>query len=168
MEDFERRLQRLEDQMALGELNVRYFLAADGDDLEALGACYADDGVFEISGNVVASGRQAIIDFNRKARGEMGLTLHTPHYGLYDFPEAGRAKGLLGAHLELAMGGKAVFGAVRYEDNYIRTAQGWLYLSRNMRTVYIGPWAKAGDALASDLPVQWPGSPPAASDYPRR
>lgn len=165
--ELEQRVARLEDRAEINDLVVRYFLAADGDDLKTVGESFTADATFASSGVENASGRQAIIDFIRTSRGLMGLTIHTPHYVQLTFDGSERARGLVGAHLELVFGGKAIYGAVRYVDTYIRQDSGWLIASRDMRTVHIAPWADVGEAFESDTPVRWPGGAAGPSDYPR-
>lgn len=167
MTSIEDRVQRLEDRAALDDLIVRYFLAADGDDLPGVGASFAEEATFASSGVISAAGRQGIVDFIATARAQMGLTLHTPNYALYTFTEEDHAAGLIGAHLELVLGGQSLFGAVRYQDEYVRTAEGWLILRRDMRVIHIAPWSDVGDAMCSAFPVRWPGTPAQPSDCPR-
>jgi len=164
----ENRLRRLEDRAALDDLVVRYFLAADGDDLQGVGASFAEHASFASSGMINATGRQGIVDFIAGARAHMGLTVHTPNYALYSFADADHATGLIGAHLELVLGGQSLFGAVRYQDDYVRTGEGWLIMRRDMRIIHIAPWNDVGEAMRSDAPVRWPGMAPLPSDYPRR
>jgi len=168
MSDIAERLRRLEDRAELDDLNVRYFLAADGDDLATLRKTFAEGATFAVSGNVLGTGPDGIVDFLVEQRGHMGLTLHTPNYALYTFEGPDRAKGLVGAHLELVLGGQSVFGAVRYQDDYVRTDAGWQIGARDMRTIHIAPWAEVGEAFASATPQRWPGAPAAPSDFPRR
>lgn len=168
MTDLEHRIRRLEDRAAINDLVVAYFLAADGDDLAGVGASFTEDATFSSSGTVSASGRQGIVDFIRGARQQMGLTIHTPHYAQLTFDGDDAAAGLVGAHLELVLGGTAVYGAVRYVDRYARTDGQWLISSRDMRTIHIAPWSDVGAAFASETPVRWPGGAGGPSDYPRR
>ena len=98
----------------------------------------------------------------------MGLTIHTPHYGLYSFVTDDHATGLVGAHLEMVLGGGSTYGAVRYVDEYRRDGDRWRIAARDMRTIYIGDWSKAAAVFASPIPVQWPGTEPQPSDYPRK
>ncbi len=101
----------------------------------------------------------------RRARAAFGTTLHTPHYVLIDFVDDDHATGLVGAHLEIATGETTVFGAVRYEEEYVREGGRWKFASRNMRTVHLGPWGEVATSLTSQFPVRWPGAEPASSDY---
>lgn len=164
MTDMEARLRRLEDRAALDDLVVRYFLAADGDDLPGVGACFTEGASFASAGVVDATGRQGIQDFIAASRAHMGLTVHTPNFVLYSFTGADNATGLVGAHLELVLAGQSLFGAVRYQDEYVRSNDVWRIARRDMRTVHIGPWAEVGDTLQSDFPVRWPGTEPRPSD----
>ncbi|MFA7584742.1 MAG: nuclear transport factor 2 family protein [Novosphingobium sp.] len=168
MTDISRRVSRLEDRVELEELVVRYFLASDGDDLETIRRTFSNEATFAVSGHVVGTGPDGIVDFIVEQRANMGLTLHTPNYGLFSFESDDRARGLVGAHLELVLGGQSTFGAVRYEDEYVRGAGGWQIRSRDMRTIHIAPWAEVAEAFASETPQRWPGIAPGPSDFPRK
>jgi hypothetical protein len=165
--DLEARIKRLEDRAELNDLVVGYFLAADGDDLEGVGDSFTNDATFSSSGTVSGQGRSAIVGFIRASREQMGLTIHTPHYAQLTFDGPDRARGLVGAHLELVLGGKAIYGAVRYVDEYRRLEGRWRIHARDMRTIHIAPWLEVGAAFESATPVRWPGAPWAASDYSR-
>lgn len=168
MPDIESRVSRLEDRAALQDLVVRYFLACDDDDLAAVGDAFATNGSFSISGFTGGTSREAVVAFLADQRSRMGLTVHTPNYALFTFTGPASARGLVGAHLELVFGDDAVFGAVRYADEYVREADGWRILSRDMRTTYMAPWSEVGSTFASPLPVAWPGFDPLVSDHPRK
>ena len=166
--ELEQRLRRLEDRVAINDRVTAYFLAADGDDLDAVAASFTPDAEFSSSGVLNASGAQAIAEFIGGARHHMGLTVHTPNYVHLDFTADDSATGLVGAHLELVLGGSALFGAVRYVDRYVRAGEHWLISARDMRVIHIAPWSEVGAALQSPLPVRWTGAPAAASDFPRQ
>ena len=166
--DLTTRIQRLEDRVAINDLVVDYFLAADGDDSAGVAASFAPGATFSSSGALNATGPLGIADFIAGARQHMGLTVHTPNYVRITLIGDDAAEGLVGAHLELVLGGAALFGAVRYVDRYVREAGGWRIAARDMRVIHISPWAEVGEALASPTPVRWTGSPPLASDFPRR
>lgn len=164
----EDRVRRLEDRVELNDLIVRYFLAADGDDLDGVGDSFTTTATFSSSGVVAGEGRDGIVDFIRVSREQMGLTIHTPHYAQFTFDGPDRAKGLIGAHLELVLGGTAIYGAVRYVDEYRRIGCEWRIHARDMRTIHIAPWSQVGEAFESATPVRWPGAAPAGTDYPRK
>lgn len=165
--DLERRIAQLEDRTAINDLVVAYFLAADGDDFDGVRNSFTQEAVFSSSGHVNGLGRDAIVEFIRSARDQMGLTIHTPNYAQAVLQSECEARGLVGAHLELVLGGQAVYGAVRYVDTYKKRDGRWLIASRDMRTITMAPWLDVGTAIVSDAPVRWPGAPPSPSDYPR-
>lgn len=167
MTDIGERLSRLEDRAELQDLVARYFLAADGDDLDGLRAAFAAEATFAISGWVGGQGRVGIIDFLVEQRRRMGLTLHTPNYGLFTLKDSNHAAGLVGAHIELVLNGEAIYGAVRYADEYVREDGAWRIFRRDMRTIQLARWDELSAAFASDTPVRWPGAAPAPSDFPR-
>jgi uncharacterized protein (TIGR02246 family) len=167
MSDVEARIRRLEDRVELTDLATRYFLASDFDDYEAIARYFTPDGSFAADGFPASVGNEAIAESIRGSRSYFGITIHTPHYVLVDFLDDDNATGLVGAHLEIAVGGKTVFAAVRYEDVYVRQDGEWRFRSRNMRTVHAQPWEDVATSLTAELPIRWPGGEPAPSSYPR-
>jgi hypothetical protein len=167
-ENIEDRLRRLEDRVELEDLSTRYFLASDFDDYETIAGSYARESTFSASGFAGANGPDGVAEMIRGARANFGTTIHTPHYSLVDFQDDDHASGMVGAHVEIAVGGQSCFGAVRYEDEYVREDGSWKFRSRNMKTVHFQPWEHAGTSLTADLPVRWPGGEPAPNDYPRK
>jgi hypothetical protein len=168
MSELERRIRRLEDRAELHDLIVRYFLAVDDDSYDVLADTFAVDATFSAGAFVGGRGRDNVVAFLRNDRLNMGPTIHTPHYSLFEFQGDDRATGTTGAHLELSRAGKTLYGAVRYIDTFVREQGAWRILAREMRTVHVGPWEDVGTSLTSELCVRWPGVAPAASDYPKR
>ncbi len=162
------RVARLEDRANLNDLVARYFLAVDGDDVSGLNDIFTHDATFSVSGALCGADRDQVIAFLVEQRGNMGLTLHTPNYGLFTLTGLDSAEGLVGAHLELVLGGVSYFGAVRYQDSYRRVNHEWRIAKRDMRTIHVAPWAEVAEAFASPHPVRWPGVAPAPSDFPRK
>ena len=168
MSDLERRIRRIEDRAELQDLVVRYFIASDDDDYATLAATFAIDGTFSAGSFPGGAGREAVVECLRSGRSMMGPTVHTPNYALFTFQDDDHATGQVGAHLELSIGGRTVFGAVRYIDKYARAEGRWQFKSRNMRTIHMGPWEEAATSLTTELNVRWPGIPPMASDFPKK
>jgi hypothetical protein len=167
-EDIEHRVRRLEDRVELEDLSTKYFLASDFDDYETIAKSYAQESTFSASGFEGGSGPEGVAEMIRGARANFGTTIHTPHYSLVEFQDADHASGMVGAHVEIAVGGQSCFGAVRYEDEYVREDGAWKFRSRNMKTVHFQPWEDAGTSLTAGLPTRWPGGEPAPNDYPRK
>ncbi len=168
MSDLETRIRRLEDRAEVNDLVVRYFLASDFDDYDKIADAFASGGTFSAGGFPGAAGGQGVADMIAGARKGFGNTIHTPDYVLIEFTDADHATGVVGAHLKIATGGTTVYGAVRYEDEYVREGGRWKFTSRNMRTIHLGPWDEAAGSLTSETPVRWPGAEPAPSDYAHR
>jgi len=168
MLDIERRLKALEDRAELQDLAVRYFVATDDDDYTTLEALFTPEAVFRAGGFAGATDRAAIMTFLRSARAHMGVTIHTPHYSLITFTGEDTATGVVGAHLEIAMAGQSLFGAVRYNDKYQRLHGKWHFSQREMLAIHMGPWEQVATSLTADLRVRWPGSDPQPADLPAR
>jgi len=167
MNDIESRLRRLEDRSELQDLIVRYFLAADDNDYEALAATFAPDAVFSAGGFMGGRSRAEVVEFIRADRtNNMGVTIHTPNFTLLDFRDADAATGVIGAHLELARGGRTLYGAVRYHDEYARLDGRWYIKRREMLAIHIGPWEEVGTSLTAERRVRWPGARPSHADLP--
>lgn len=168
MATLEDRVRRLEDRADLQDLVAAYFLATDDDDFEQLGASFASTATFAASGYPDSAGRADVVAFLKAARADMGQTVHTPHYVHLEFQSDDAATGVVVAHLELGIGGQTHYAAVRYLDRYRRENGGWVFAHREMRAVYVTAWADIGSALTTPLNIRWPGTEPAASDFPRR
>jgi len=164
--DLEQRIRRLEDRAELQDLVVRYFVAADDDDYEDLGATFATNGEFSAGGFPGGTSREEVVDFIREDRKNMGVTIHTPNYALFTFDGDDEASGVVGAHLELARGGKSLFGAVRYIDDYVREDGAWRIRKREMLAIHVGPWEDVATSLTSENRVRWPGFDPLPADLP--
>lgn len=164
MTDLESRLRSLENRASLQDLVVRYFVASDDDDYLTLASQFSADATFNAAGQTVAEGCEAVIAFIRSARENMGLTIHTPDFSLFDFQDGDHATGLVGAHLELSIAGKSLFGAVRYKDRYFRQDGRWLFQARTLQVIHIGPWEEIGRSLTEPLRVRWPGVEPQPSE----
>ena len=65
--DLTRRVQRLEDEAAIGRVIVRYGLAVDAGDADAAAATFAEDGVYDVDVGVM-HGRDAVAAMIRGER----------------------------------------------------------------------------------------------------
>jgi len=168
MSDIESRIRRIEDRLDLQDLVTRYFIAADDDEYETIGELFAENGIFTAPGFVGGTNRAEVIEFVKTDRANMGPTVHTPDYSLFEFQDDDHASGVVGAHLELARGGTTLFGAVRYHDNYVREGGKWRFARRELLTIHVGPWDDVGTSLTEELNVRWPGFPAAPSHFPKK
>ncbi|MPY48154.1 nuclear transport factor 2 family protein [Streptomyces acidicola] len=168
MSDLDSRIRRLEDRAAIEDLVIRYFLAADDNDLETLGSTFAPDAEFLMGGGFSGgSDRESIVRFIKEDRATMGVTVHTQNFTLLTFHDDDHADGVVGAHLELARGGTTVYGAVRYLDDYVRADAGWQIKRRELAVLHVGPWEDVATSLTAELRSRWPGQKPVSADLPR-
>jgi hypothetical protein len=163
----EDRIRRLEDRADLHDLVAAYFLAVDDDQYETVAQCFTEDVHFVASGFDGDSGRGAVIAFLRSARAGMGQTVHTPNYVQLHFINDDEATGVVGAHLELGLGDKTYFGAVRYQDRYRRVDDRWQIARREMQAIHFAPWSEVEKSLTTQFNVRWPATDPLPSDCPR-
>jgi hypothetical protein len=168
MSDIERRMRRIEDRLALEDLNVRYFIASDDSNTATIAATFAEDAEFYASGVLCGRTRDGIVRFIAEKRGTMGLSVHALQSAVFEFADDDHASGIVSIQLDVVQDGKAYTGALRYCDEYVRDDGAWRFKRRDMLTVYFGTRDEIGTALPSDTPSRWPGQPPTASDFPRR
>jgi hypothetical protein len=164
--DLDARIRRLEDRAELEDLVIRYFMAADDDDYDALGDTFAANGSFSAGGFPGGTTREEVVDFIREDRKSMGVTVHTQNSTLLTFTGDDTASGVVAAHLELARGGTSLFGAVRYLDDYVREDGRWRILKREMLAIHVGPWTEMETSLTVENRVRWPGYDPMPADLP--
>jgi uncharacterized protein (TIGR02246 family) len=166
IQELEHRLERLEAKSAIQDLAVTYFLASDDDDFDRLATTFAPDATFAGNGFQSCHSREEIIESFREARSHMGVTIHTPHYALIEFDGPDRASGVVGAHLELAIGEDTVFCAARYLDQYVKIDGRWLFAARELRFIHVGSWDEAATSLTAEKRIRWPGAEPMLADIP--
>jgi hypothetical protein len=164
MSDLEQRIRRLEDRAELEELAVRYFRSADDDDFEAMAACFAEDATFSAGSFGGAEGRENVVEMLRGQREHMTKSVHTFDTMLLDFKGDDEASGVIGAHLEIGIGGTTVWAAVRYYDEFVRGDGGWEIHRCEMRNIHAGSWDGAASSLVDEDRVRWPGTEPAPSE----
>ena len=123
MSDLEERIRRVEDRPDLRELVVRYTLAVDEHDMEALGTLFAPDGGFGRAGNPagVVRGRDEVVATLGRLLGQVGPSFHVVHDQVISFDESGpgKAAGVVNCHAETS-GATQYVAAIRYHDTYAR------------------------------------------------
>ena len=163
--DLEARLRRLEDRAELGELVARYALAVDDRDFETLAMLFTRGCVFDnVKG--VEQGRERVVAYYRERLAEFGPSYHIPHMQTLDFSGPDAASGTVMAHAELAIDGVTYAVALRYLDHYLREEGRWRFQERKVRQLYAMPLAELPGGLAQALRKRWPGTEPAAGDWP--
>jgi uncharacterized protein (TIGR02246 family) len=164
-QDLLARVRRIEDRIEIGELVHRYAVAVDDRDMATLAACYTTDAVFDsVGGRTV--GRDAITEYYAGRFRLMGPTRHLPVSTVIDFAGEDEATGQVLAHAELGMGGRTIFSALRYDDQYRREDGRWRFRERRIEQLYAMPLAELTTGLAESRRKRWPGTEPAEADIP--
>jgi hypothetical protein len=154
--DDDLRLQRLLDREDLRDLALRYCLALDDRDWQAMEGLFATEARF-----AGARGPGAIIACLRAGRAAHGRTIHTPTGQLVQFESPTEASGVVLTVALLDTGGQTTAAAMRYEDAYIREDGRWLFARRRAHYQFALGWADMAQAMTGELPVRWPGAPAA-------
>jgi ketosteroid isomerase-like protein len=155
--DLWRRVRRIEDRQAIEDLAVRYCVAIDDRDYDALLRMYTEDATLG-----TAVGAQAVVDTLRSIRDTYGRTIHTPEAHAVTFAGDGEATGLVLSHAELDIADTTVHTAIRYVDRYRRAADGsWRFVNRTLKVAYALPFGEMAESMTAALPVRWPGTDPA-------
>lgn len=168
----EDRLRRLEDRLEIMQLQARYTLSIDDQDLDRVAALFALDGRFRSADGVMdAKGRDAVCDQFRGRFAALRFGYHVTHDHLVELDpdDADRASGVVSGHAEVVRDGKPMVVGLRYADSYLREDGAWRFADRLLRFFYYLPvdeYAAAlpgrdrmrayGDERPADLPE---GSP---------
>jgi hypothetical protein len=128
------------DYVEIQQLVARYSYAVDthADNGYAYADLFTSDGVFGKT-----KGREALAELARTTQKERGGPAYTRHYltNVIIYPTAAGARGsqYLMA-IDVSEGGKpsSVVHGGRYEDEYVKTPEGWRFKSRQLHPAEIG------------------------------
>lgn len=152
----EQRIRRLEDRAEIGELIVRYGIALDAHDMEAMGRLYAPEGKLKLKMDGIVKGhdRESVLAYYADRVKSMVAANHFCHGNLIEFDpdDDDRATGVVMAHAELWSEGRAKVAAVRYEDAYVRHEGRWCFAERVEAFLYFLP--------VEDYAAEWAGAEP--------
>jgi ketosteroid isomerase-like protein len=149
----EARLKRLEDRAELAELIARYALAVDDRDIEAIAMLFTPDGAFRSQDGVMqARGTEAVLEQFRGRFRALKLSNHFSHDHIFQFgADPDTATGLITAHAEVWRNGRALIGALRYQDSYRRHEGRWCFADRLLFFLYYLPVEEYASALGDPL-----------------
>jgi ketosteroid isomerase-like protein len=130
-------LRRLEDREAIRDLHTQYCFIQDRGhqshaeaDVDAFLALCHPDAVWDNSpdGSRAHRGRAAVADYLRKLWERFDHCMHFVHNLAITFESDSRAHGRSSFEAVGDIGGEAFVAAGYYEDEYVRTAEGWKFL----------------------------------------
>jgi uncharacterized protein (TIGR02246 family) len=133
--ELERRVRVLEDIEAIKRLKHRYADACDrGYDADALAELFAEDAVWDGGLFGRHEGREAIYEFFQGVSSDIVFALHYMMNPIIDVA-GDRATGTwyLFQTCTFAQGNTPIWGAARYDEEYVRESDGWKF--RRLRLV---------------------------------
>lgn len=161
----ERRVQRLEDRFAIGDLVVTYATLLDDAQWDALGELFTEDGVFG-SPHSTTTGRQAVVENFRVKHAPFTWTWHDPHGHVVEFDDDDHARGTVIAYAELGNAETTIVTSIRYHDDYRRVDGRWRFARRTVLSLYGLPDDERATGLGHQERRRWPGRPSAAAELP--
>ena len=123
------------------DLVHRYSDAVVHRDGEQWAATWAPDGVWDLGGDRLIEGREAIVEQWRDSMARYPVVVQTVLNGAVELDDdAGSGSGRWYVQ-EIArrISGEAVIMAAHYDDTYVRVGGGWRFASRSLSIHYRGP-----------------------------
>ncbi|MBK5010941.1 nuclear transport factor 2 family protein [Pseudomonas sp. S60] len=156
------RLERVEAQLAIGQLPARYALAVDARDLEALGGLFVED----VDCGRWGRGREALQAFyaSEAILQAFYRSVHQVCGQTLDFQDADHATGTVYCRAEHEDGEHWVVMAICYFDQYERRNGQWYFARRDERHWYSTDWLQRPGVPAWQ---NWPGKYTSARYQPR-
>jgi hypothetical protein len=152
----EERLDRLESLATIRQLAMRYGLAVDARDVDAL----ADLFVENVRLSRTESGRDLMRAWYVRSLSQFQDSVHFVGNHIIDFDDADNARGIVYCHDELDRRdqGRWEWGKIQYWDRYVRVDGEWYFKYRNFNRWYMV------DAL--ERPVHGAGFGPGVDNLP--
>jgi ketosteroid isomerase-like protein len=129
----------VEDELAIRALVARYADAVCRRDPDAWAATWAQDCRWDLGGGRVTNGRAQTLELWRTATAKYDWVGQVVTTGLVDIEGEDRARGswyLIEFNNRAQGDGTLHLG--HYDDEYVRTADGWRFASRAMHMIYRG------------------------------
>lgn len=148
-------VQWLVDIEQIKQLKARYALACDDNYApDTLAALFVEDAVWDGGFMGRAEGRQGIRDFFTNASSMVGFAVHGVSNPLIEV-DGDRARGSWYLHQPMTMKGAdaAFWFCARYDDEYVRTPQGWKFQNVKVIARAFTPYEEGfGKTLLAELP----------------
>jgi uncharacterized tellurite resistance protein B-like protein len=150
--DLESRVRRLEDLEAIKQLKAIYCFRIDAREIDALMERFTEDAVWDGGPMGRFEGRDAIGRFLRELPQQLSFSLHWVMNPLIEI-DGDRARGrwYLVEPLTSANGERAILGAGRYEERYVREGRVWKFCEIHLIPLFWTPyeegWAKRPSVL---------------------
>ena len=148
LEDLERRVKLLEDIEEIKLLKRRYCAACDGGyDADAIAGLFTEDAVWDGGMRGKNEGREQIRSLFQRAPERMAFAIHMVLNPIIEV-KGDTAKGTwyLFQPCTWAEGNRAIWGAARYDEEYVRVDDRWMFqrlkLTSHFWTPFEEGWVK--------------------------
>jgi ketosteroid isomerase-like protein len=171
LDDIEARIRRLEDIEAIRNLAVRYALAVDDRDYDALRSMFTEDSCLRTrTGPVKGQGREGVSAFLHDSLSGRGPTNHAVHGHQIsvDIGQPETATGVVLCHAESMRPEGQMIIAMRYYDTYRRVDGAWQFHERVQSFLYLAEAKDYPGILSADQPVRPSKEHARSADWPPR
>ncbi|MCC6382996.1 MAG: nuclear transport factor 2 family protein [Dehalococcoidia bacterium] len=128
-----------DDYVALHQLVDRYADAVNRRDADAWGACWAQDGTWDLGAGRQVTGRDAIVGLWKQLMGGLPFVVQIVHSGVVDSAgDTATARWYLTEYMHLPDGAKRM-GVGVYRDDCVRVDGRWQFARRRYNLLYSGP-----------------------------
>ncbi len=119
------------DLTAIWRMMFQYAVCVWNKDADGIAELFAEDGVVDLGTGGAVAGREQIRQVYRRAFAEQDLFpfIRDPVVQV----EGDRARGGCRLQLRAIVGGRWFRGGGEYEDEFVRTAEGWRFLRRRLQ-----------------------------------
>jgi ketosteroid isomerase-like protein len=154
-QDLAAKVQWLVDIEEIKQLKARYAAACDNDyEADAIAALFTDDAVWDGGMMGYAKSREGIREFFANASSIVGFAVHGLSNPLIDV-DGDVATGRWYLHQPMTVNDACFWFCARYEDEYVRTAQGWKFQHVKVIARAFTPYEEGfGKLLMAELPQQ--------------
>jgi ketosteroid isomerase-like protein len=167
-EEAYRQIRTLADQSAIRDLQAMYSMAVDDHDLERVVDCFAADGSFSRVG-ATTTGHADLRTFYTTMMDRYVTTLHIPNSHVIAVDtDAGTGSGIATGQGELSLDGRLLMVAYRYDDEYVRIDDRWVFQRRDLTFMYNVPFEQMPTSFHDSRRIRLPGAPYAEADWPER
>jgi len=132
MNDLERRIDRMESQLAIRQLVSRYAILIDARDIDALTELFVED----VRVTRTERGRQAMHDMLVGICRQFTTSIHFVGNQVVDFADDDHATGVVYCKAEHEVGDRWIVMAIQYWDRYERRDGRWQFEGRKIKHWY--------------------------------
>lgn len=168
MQTLEDRIARLEAESQIRQLVARYCFYIDDRLIDRIPTLFTPDAALRSADGVMnASGVDTIMAQFHGRFDVLGPGHHFMHDIQIDFEGNDEARGRVSGHAELWRRGQMMVTAIRYDDIYRNTADGWKIADRTINFLYYVPVAEYPDILRT-LDRNHAYDEPKPADFPEQ